>query len=112
MTCLKHSEGIAVIDIVQEEGAGSGEPGVGKVVELPAGRRRKAAEKAGDYQTSDSTSQPQPLHPLSSPKTSPVPSMEQLWRNYPLVCSPSTRPMALVPTVMGWVAIVSFRRIW
>ncbi len=65
-TCLKHSEGIAIIDIVQEEsGARSQEPG-GKVVELPSGKSKslKAAEKGGAYQTDSATSPPQPPGPL------------------------------------------------
>ncbi len=65
-TCLKHSEGIAVIDIVQEEsGARSQEPG-GNVVELPSGKSSslKAAEKGGAYQPDSATSPPQPPSPL------------------------------------------------
>ncbi|WP_421656187.1 excinuclease ABC subunit UvrA [Leptothermofonsia sp. ETS-13] len=65
-TCLKHSEGIAIIDIVQEEsGARSQEPG-GNVVELPSGKSKslKAAEKGGAYQTDAATSQPPAPSPL------------------------------------------------
>lgn len=47
-TCLRHSGGIAVIDILSEEsGARSQESG--KVVEMPTGRTLKAAEKGGNY---------------------------------------------------------------
>lgn len=41
-TCLKHSEGIAIIDLVTEESAG-------KVIELPTAQTLKAAEKGGSY---------------------------------------------------------------
>jgi excinuclease ABC subunit A len=63
MTCLKHSEGIAVIDLVQEEPEAKSQEAGGNVVELPAGKKRKAAEKSGSYQTSDSS----PLTPHPSP---------------------------------------------
>ncbi|EKQ67464.1 Excinuclease ABC subunit A [Leptolyngbyaceae cyanobacterium JSC-12] len=46
-TCLKHSGGIAVIDIVPEEGASSQDSG--KVVELPIGKTLRVAEKGGNY---------------------------------------------------------------
>jgi excinuclease ABC subunit A len=47
-TCLRHSGGIAMIDILQEERAE-------KVVELPVGKKLKAAEKGGDYSTQDAS---------------------------------------------------------
>ncbi|MDX2232601.1 MAG: excinuclease ABC subunit UvrA [Leptolyngbyaceae cyanobacterium bins.349] len=57
-TCLKHANGIAVIDIVSEESGGKtpaqeqkvdGDSETGKVVELPIGKTLKAAEKEGHY---------------------------------------------------------------
>ncbi len=60
-TCLKHSGGIAVIDIVQEESGSRSQEADGKVVELPVGQSLRAAEKGGDYHASDSTPHPTPL---------------------------------------------------
>ena len=48
-TCLKHSGGIAVIDILQEEAEGRGQKAEGNVIELPTGQALRAAEKGGDY---------------------------------------------------------------
>jgi len=54
-TCLKHSGGIAVIDIVQEDGESKQQEAArhgqeaGKVIELSVGRTLKAAEKGGNY---------------------------------------------------------------
>ncbi|MBW4519963.1 MAG: excinuclease ABC subunit UvrA [Scytolyngbya sp. HA4215-MV1] len=52
-TCLRHSGGIAMIDILVE-------PGAEKVVELPTGKKLKAAEGGGNYEIS----MPEPLAPL------------------------------------------------
>lgn len=57
-TCLKHSEGIAVVDIVQEESGARNQESGGKVVELPTGKSLKAAEKGGEYGTA--TANPSP----------------------------------------------------
>jgi excinuclease ABC subunit A len=66
-TCLKHSGGIAVIDILQEEAAAKSQDG-SNVVELPTGKALRAAEKGGEYGASDSpTSHSSPPH--SSPLT-------------------------------------------
>jgi excinuclease ABC subunit A len=62
-TCLKRSGGIAVIDIMTE-GSAEKESQAGKVVELPKGRSRKAAEKAGEYQVSESVETTPPLTEL------------------------------------------------
>jgi excinuclease ABC subunit A len=60
-TCLKHSEGIAVIDIVQVEAEGGKQEAEGKVVELPTGKALKAAEKGTDYASTPPTPQPTAL---------------------------------------------------
>lgn len=60
-TCLKHSEGIAVIDLVQEESAAKSQESGGNVVELPAKRSRKAAEKGGKYGEATQSQAPAPL---------------------------------------------------
>jgi excinuclease ABC subunit A len=68
-TCLKHSGGIAVVDVLQEEGEtgkrGDGETR-GNVVELSPDRNTlKAAEKGGEYTTSNPQSPtPNPQSPL------------------------------------------------
>ena len=54
-TCLKHSGGIAVIDILQEEAESRGQKAEGNVVELPTGQALRAAEKGGDYHASDTS---------------------------------------------------------
>ena len=65
-TCLKHSEGIAAIDILQEnkaEGQGSGGAGgqeKGNVIAMPIAQSLRAAEKSGDYSIP-----PAPLPPAS-----------------------------------------------
>ena len=53
-TCLKHSGGIAVIDIVSEESGKTQDAAekpseLGKVIEFPGSRSLKAAEKGGTY---------------------------------------------------------------
>ncbi|MEX0270806.1 excinuclease ABC subunit UvrA [Leptolyngbyaceae cyanobacterium UHCC 1019] len=53
-TCLKHSEGIAIIDILTEESTGKREEGIGNkepgnVVAFPGGQSLKVAEKGGSY---------------------------------------------------------------
>lgn len=48
-TCLRHSEGIAIIDLTAET-TGDRESGTGNVVELPTGRALKAAEATASYQ--------------------------------------------------------------
>lgn len=63
-TCLKHSEGIAVIDLV-EEGSGDKDQELGKVVELPVGQSLKAAEKGGTY--GEPAALPTPHSPLPTP---------------------------------------------
>lgn len=50
-TCLRHSGGIAAIDVIQDEGGGT-------VVEMSAGQRLRAAEKEGSYQSSSDPSVP------------------------------------------------------
>jgi excinuclease ABC subunit A len=55
-TCLKHAEGIAIIDVLTDENAGSKaegngnkDPAIDNVVAFPAGQSLKAAEKGGNY---------------------------------------------------------------
>jgi excinuclease ABC subunit A len=62
-TCLKRSGGIAIIDLMKE-GSAEKEAQAGKVVELPTGRSRKAAEKAGEYQVSEPDEADAPLTEL------------------------------------------------
>jgi excinuclease ABC subunit A len=61
-TCLRHSGGIVVIDIFQEEGAKEfkdQEPG--NVIELPIGQSLKAAEHSGNYPAASSSHLPTEL---------------------------------------------------
>ncbi|MBW4472108.1 MAG: excinuclease ABC subunit UvrA [Stenomitos rutilans HA7619-LM2] len=60
-TCLKHSGGIAVIDVLPDEAEGRGQKAEGNVVELPTGQALRAAEKGGNYGISDPT--PHTPHP-------------------------------------------------
>jgi len=48
-TCLKHSGGIAIIDLVQDKDAEGKQAAGTNVVELARGQKLKAAEKGGDY---------------------------------------------------------------
>ncbi len=57
LTCLKHSGGIAVIDIVPEEKASTAD----KVVELPTGSALKAAEPGAAYGAVEPAPVPSPL---------------------------------------------------
>ena len=65
-TCLKHSEGIAIIDVLAEEGKEKKEEGrekkeeVSNVVAFPVGQSLRAAEKGGSYGDSPD---PEPLAP-------------------------------------------------
>ncbi len=65
-TCLKHSEGIAIIDVLAEEGKEKKEEGRDKkeegsnVVAFPVGQSLRAAEKGGSYGDSPD---PEPLAP-------------------------------------------------
>lgn len=63
-TCLKHSGGIAVIDLVLEE-SDSKKPEIGKVIEFPTDKTLKVAEKGGTYgDASDSPESALPASPL------------------------------------------------
>ncbi len=57
LTCLKHSGGIAVIDIVPEEKASTPD----KVVELPTRQALKAAEQGAAYGAAENAPVPSPL---------------------------------------------------
>lgn len=48
-TCLKHSGGIAVIDILPDSRSEDANQPPNNVVELPLGKKRKVAEKGGSY---------------------------------------------------------------
>ncbi|MCY7394003.1 MAG: excinuclease ABC subunit A, partial [Leptolyngbyaceae cyanobacterium CAN_BIN12] len=60
-TCLKHSEGIAIIDVLADEGKDKKEE-VSNVVAFPVGQSLKVAEKEGSYDDS-----PRPEPPAPSP---------------------------------------------